>query len=52
MSFLQAIPESSQLFLIGAGLLFVGVLFRKLRKVLSVFRTPLPAAHQAEPKQS
>lgn len=52
MSFLQAIPESSQLLLLGAGLLFVGVLFRKLCKALSVFRSPLPAAQQVEPKQS
>ena len=48
MDFLQGLPEAGQLVLMGSGLLFVGVLFRKLRKALSIFREPVPSAPQSE----
>ena len=52
MSFLQAIPEAGQLFVLGAGLVFMGVLIRKLRKALLALRMPLPRSHQPEVRQS
>jgi hypothetical protein len=48
MDFLQQMPEAGQLVLMGSGLLFVGVLFRKLRKALSVLREPVPSTQQSE----
>jgi hypothetical protein len=52
MTFLQAIPEYGQLFFLGAGLVFVGVLLRKLRKAILAFRLPIPPASQPEARQS
>jgi hypothetical protein len=52
MSFLQAIPESAQLLLLGSGLFFIGILFRKLRQALAGFRAPLSTERHPEPKQS
>jgi hypothetical protein len=48
MDFLQGMPEAGQLVLVGSGLLFMGVLFRKLRKAFSIFREPAPSAHHSE----
>jgi len=51
MSFLQGIPESSQLLVMGGGLLFVGILFRKVRKEISISRElarPTPPPHSTE----
>lgn len=52
MTFLQAIPESGQLFLLGSGLFFMGVLLRRLRKIFSDYRTTLSSKAHPEPKQS
>jgi hypothetical protein len=52
MIFLQAIPESGQLFVLGAGLVLMGVLIRKLRKGLLALRNATsslpPARGKAE----
>lgn len=42
MDFLQGMPEAGQLVLMGSGLLFMGVLFRRLRKAFSILREPAP----------
>jgi hypothetical protein len=52
MSFLQGIPETGQLFIFGVGLLVVGVVFRKVRKLIADLRSPIPAPQQVEPRQS
>lgn len=54
MSLLQVVPESGQLFLLGFALIITGVLFRKIRNVISGFRKalPLPAEQNPEPRQS
>jgi hypothetical protein len=52
MSFLQGVPESGQLLMFGVGLLLLGVTFRKIRKMISDFRAPIPASQQPEPRQS
>ena len=52
MSFLQVIPESGQLFLLGVGLFFMGALLRRIRRVLSDYRTPLSSKAHPEAKQS
>jgi hypothetical protein len=52
MSFLQAIPESGQLFLLGSSLFVMSFVFRKLRKLLSGLRAPLTADQQPEPRES
>jgi hypothetical protein len=52
MSFLQTIPESVQLFILGFGFFSIGILLRKVRRVNLGFRPPLPAERQPEPRQS
>jgi hypothetical protein len=52
MSFLQGVPESGQLLMFGVSLLLLGVTFRKIRKMISDFRSPIPASQQPEPRQS
>ncbi len=52
MSSLQAIPEFGQLFLLGSGIIFLGVLLRLVRRVPTSLRAPLPSETQPEPRQS
>jgi hypothetical protein len=51
MSFLEAIPESGQLFLLGSGLFLLGMLFRQIRRALKSFRAPLPTGPQPEARR-
>jgi hypothetical protein len=48
MDFLQGIPEAGQLLLMGSALLFMGLLYRKLRKAFTIFHEPAPSPHQSE----
>lgn len=54
MTFLQGIPESVQLLVLGSAFIFAGVLFRKVRNAVSAFRKGLPISpeQQPEPRQS
>jgi hypothetical protein len=54
MSFLQGIPESVQLLLLGSAFIFAGVLFRRVRNAIFAFRKGLPISpeQQPEPRQS
>jgi hypothetical protein len=51
MSFLQTIPEHSQLLLLGTSLCLLGVLFRKLRVASQNWRDSISVKQQAELKQ-
>jgi len=50
MSVLQGIPESGQLFLLGSGLIFLGLIFRAIRKVPANLRARLTSEGHPEPR--
>ena len=52
MSFLQGIPESEQLLLLGSGLFFLGLIFRVVRKATAALRTRLTSKQPTEQQQS